>query len=128
MYEWYNNKKQRRYRQVTSKIDACIFSGKGKLLKYFERKYSPSSLVSYCDMRYFYGNSYVSLGFELSSDTNPGCFYFKGMKRVKTFNEEKTELDNILDNNCRIIYDCGQRVFKKYYTHKKVTWKNLLDF
>lgn len=42
-----------------------IVGGKNKLLKYFEKLYKPTNLISYCDRRWFTGKSYIDMGFKL---------------------------------------------------------------
>ncbi len=108
-----------------------IQGGASKLLKYFERKYEPKSLVSYANRRWSTGNLYYKLGFELSHISAPNYFYF-GKDRVlysrnkfqkhklksilEHYSEELTEYQNMLElNNYRIIYDSGNYVFFKDY-------------
>jgi very-short-patch-repair endonuclease len=49
-------------RYATSKH---VIGGAGKLLKYFERKYKPKSIITYADRRFSQGNMYFKLGFKL---------------------------------------------------------------
>lgn len=44
-----------------------IVGGAEKLFSYFCCKYSPKSIISYCDLSKFTGNTYIKLGFELQS-------------------------------------------------------------
>lgn len=113
-----------------SLLDMRIIGGKGKLLAYFEYNYKPKSLVSYCDKRYFTGKSYVELGFNLIKETNPAFYVLwkhkiynrlrftkPAMKKLKDFNfdENLTQVENILNNNGRFLLDCGQFTFLKTY-------------
>lgn len=48
----------------------------GKLLKHFEREYSPKSLVSYADRRWSIGKLYETLGFKLDHISKPNYWYY----------------------------------------------------
>ena len=114
-----------------SKMNYSIVGGKRKLLKYFERKYNPKSLISYCWKDYFEGKSYTDSGFKLSKETKPNYFYTKNslsplesrekfqkhkLKKVlKKFDENLTEQENMKNNNYLKIFDYGNYVFKKSY-------------
>jgi len=115
--------------RFSSKINHKVIGGASKLLKYFERNYKPKSIISYANRRWSKGNLYEKLGFEFIKNTNPNYFYYKDRKlynRLKfqkhklkdlleNFDENKTEYENMLDNNYRIIFDCGQKVYIKYF-------------
>ncbi len=109
-----------------SKDDFQIIGGKGKLFAYFVKKYSPNSIVSYCEKRLFTGKSYEKLGFKKEKDSPPAFrVYWNGivhhrstftkanMKNLKgfNFNENMTQLENLRENNAFPIYDCGNFVF-----------------
>jgi len=125
----YNKKYEYELLRFASLKNYSIIGGASKLLKYFERKYNPKSLISYANRRWSKGNLYEKLGFVFSRNTSPNYFYYKGRtlySRIKfqkhklknildNFNEDKTELENMIDNNYRIIYDCGNMVFLKNY-------------
>jgi hypothetical protein len=116
-----------------SKKGIVVVGGKGKLLKHFERNYKPSSLISYCDRRWFTGESYLKLGFKLEKTTPPGYWYFKnsfssdGFKLyhrtqfqkhklpqlLPRFDSQLTEWENMQLNGYNRIWDCGQLVFVK---------------
>jgi hypothetical protein len=118
-----------------SSLNTQIIGGKGKLLKFFERNYNPKSIISYCDRRYFTGNSYIKLGFTLNSLTPPSYTYHKWIRgqglvlknRVQCqkhklkdfpnfkFNSELTEWENMQENGWNRTWDCGQKVFVKYF-------------
>lgn len=117
---YYNNKK------FTS-----IAGGASKLYKYFISNYKPSSVVSYADLRYSNGNLYKKLGFEFSHFSNPNYWYFKLpdmtlhsrvrfqkhrlCNLLENFDNNKTEVENMLNNGYRRIFDCGNAVYKKEY-------------
>ena len=113
-----------------SKLNTIIVGGDSKLFSYFIKKYLPNSIISYCDKRFFNGESYKKIGMKFEKDTLPGYFYFnrtnntyhnrqefqkhKLSEILKNYNNELTELENLELNGFWRIYDCGQRIF---------TWK-----
>lgn len=100
-----------------SKINCGIIGGKQKLLKYFERKYSPKGIISYCWKDYFSGESYINSGFILIKETAPNCFYTKNnlspLKSRKNLKEGFSEYENIKNDSYLKIFDYGSFVFKK---------------
>lgn len=102
-----------------------------KLLKYFERNYSPKSIVSYANRRWSTGNLYRQLGFKLTHVSKPNYFYFKLNERIlesrvkyqkhklskilEKFDLGKTETENMYENGYRKIYDSGNLVFVKNF-------------
>jgi transcription elongation factor Elf1 len=116
-----------------SKQNTRVIGGKGKLLKYFEKNYNPKSLISYCDRRWFTGESYLKLDFKLEKTTPPGYWYFKSnrslvlLNRINfmkhklskiqgfQFDNNLTEWENMQLNGYNRIWDCGQLVFVKNY-------------
>lgn len=101
----------------------------GKLLKYFEKHYSPSSIVSYADKRWSDGNLYKKLGFTHIHDSPPNYFYINDGNRESRLKYQKHKLKNILpiydetlsesqnmkNNGFLKIWDCGNMVFEKKY-------------
>lgn len=114
-----------------SKLNTSVVGGASKLLKYFERNYSPKSLVSYANRRWSTGNLYNQLGFDLSHVSKPNYFYFQGndgvlesrvkyqkhklSKVLENFDPNKTESENMYLNGFRKIYDSGNLVYIKNY-------------
>jgi len=120
-----------------SKKGYQIQGGASKLLKSFEKdiaagKVECNTLVSYANRRWSLGNLYNSLGFKKITITRPNYFYFKISnniilesrrnfqkhmleKKLDIFNPDKTELENVISNNYRVIYDSGNITFLKYY-------------
>ena len=106
-----------------------VIGGASKLLKYFERKYKPKSLLSYANRRWSRGNLYYKLGFELQHISRPNKFIIKGNRLYNRLGYQKHKLENILEiynsdlssdeniinNNYGIIWDCGNYVFTKTY-------------
>ena len=117
------------------KSDIVIFGGKQKLLSYFERVYNPSSLITYCDFRWFDGKSCLDLGFKFKERTEPSYKYFlcdgkynfqsknlfqkSKMKDIPNFkfDESLSEWENMKNNSYLRIFDCGEMVYIKEYNN-----------
>lgn len=113
-----------------SKLNYHVVGAASKLLKYFEEKYQPKSIVSYADRRWSTGNLYKKLGFKLENISEPNYWYWKDLKflenRIKfqkhklknileNFNENLSEYENMKNNGYKRIFDCGNLVFVKNY-------------
>jgi hypothetical protein len=108
-----------------------IIGGASKLLKYFENNFKPVKIISYADYRWSYGNMYKKLGFELKHISKPNYWYMNSdclkryhrfnfrksvlCKKLKKFDDNKTEKENMILNGYKTIYDCGNMVFEKNY-------------
>jgi hypothetical protein len=108
-----------------------VIGGASKLLKYFEKNYNVKKLISYADYRWSCGNMYHKLGFKLTHISKPNYWYLEPncLKRIHRFNfrksvlknklnkfdEKLSEKENMINNNYKIIYDCGNMVFEKVY-------------
>lgn len=117
--------------RYASLVGTNIVGGAGKLLKYFERKWKPKSLMSYCDRSRGNGNLYKQLGFTFDSNTVPGYFYVKkntfeilsryqGQKHklkdlLNNFNPLLTGEENMTNNGWYKIWDCGNSKWVKIY-------------
>lgn len=115
-----------------NKLGYHIPGAAGKLLSYFEKSYSPKSLVSYADRRWSYSkkNVYQALDFSLSHSSAPNYWYWKGNEfssRIKyqkhklaglleTFDPELSEIQNMIANGYNRVFDCGNLVYIKHYT------------
>lgn len=113
-----------------SSINVSVIGGASKLFKYFERKYSPISIISYSDRRWNTGNLYIKLGFILKNISAPNYRYIKGMKSYNRqkfmkhklkelfpdiYSENKTEKEIMREAGYHRVYDCGNMVFTKVY-------------
>ena len=112
-----------------NKLGYHIPGAASKLLNYFEKVYKPKSLVSYADRRWSQGKLYNVLGFILDHISSPNYWYIvngnlesrvkyqkhKLSKILKTFDENKSEVENMKDNGYYRIFDCGNYVFAKMY-------------
>ena len=115
-----------------SKINHRVIGGASKLLKYFERHYNPKSIVTYANRRWSIGNLYEALGFTFIRNSDPNYFYIKNgklysrnsfqkhmlPKKLELFDKQLTELQNMINNGYRIIYDSGNKVYSKIYHSK----------
>lgn len=110
--------------RFANKINTTVIGAFSKLLKYFITTYTPKSILSFSDNRYFTGDIYKNNGFiftpiEGSSDTN--YFYIINHKRENRFkyrhdilveqgfDPEKTERQIMFDRGIRRIHDCGSK-------------------
>lgn len=100
--------------------------GTERLYRYFERKYKPQRVISYCDFQKFTGSQYIRLGFKLDHISEPGYIWWKQpgnivMTRYQSQKQrlvklglgtkEQTE-DEIMYNQGFIkIYNSGNLVF-----------------
>lgn len=100
-----------------------VVGGSEKLFKYFLDKYSPSSIISYCDNSKFDGNVYTRLNFKLKEFGSPSKHWFNGKKHItdnllrqrgfdQLFNENygkgTSNEELMLHHNFVEIYDSGQ--------------------
>ena len=113
-----------------SKFGIHIIGGASKLLKYFERKYNPNSILTYADRCWSTGDVYKKLGFEFIQNTPPNYFYYKNGYRYSRYQCQKhklikilgenfdpslTEYENMRNNNFSRVFDCGNMVFIKKF-------------
>jgi len=127
----YSNFQWEMYRFVNYSYTQIV-GGASKLFKNFVRNYNPTSIVSYSDRRLFdNGKLYDILGFNFLHNSDPGYWYFKNkfsdyqhdlqhrslfMKhklkdKLKTFDPNLTEWENMEKNGYLRIYDCGNKVY-----------------
>lgn len=107
-------------------IGYTVVGGASRLLKEFQRKFNPKSLLSYADLRYSQGNLYRNLGFAFHHKTKPNYFYFGNNMRVSRYRAQKHRLQELLGltfdpslsetENMRIhgyykVYDAGNLCF-----------------
>lgn len=97
-----------------------------KLLSFFERNFTCTTLFSFADRRWSTGNLYEQLGFTLSYTTSPNYWYFKGSnpKRINRFSLRKgmleddpqlSEWENRKLQGYNRIWDCGNLKYVKEY-------------
>lgn len=121
----YNKKYQYELLRCCSKKHTTVIGGLSKIFKFFKTKYNPSSIITYCDLRYGDGSSYVKSGFKFSHNSTLGYYYFD--KKLKcyhrsTFTKQnivlkhggdrlKTETENMEQMGFYRLWDCGNRVY-----------------
>jgi hypothetical protein len=121
--------------RYASKTNTTIVGGFSKLLTYATPhliKYGAKMLFTYADIRLSVGNLYERTGFNHKHNSAPCYWYFKlpnntllhrsGFmkhklcKKLEYYDDNKTEWQNMKDNNYDRIWDCGQMVFTKHLT------------
>ena len=109
-----------------SLLNHQIIGGLSKFLAHIKNNYNFDNIISYIDLRYFDGSSYLNNGFELESITKPNYYYFKNngndiyyllnriqfqkhklKDKLKIFNPNLSEYENMLNNNYLRIFDAG---------------------
>ena len=117
--------------RFSTKLGHHVVGAASRLLSHFERDYNPKKLLSYADKRWSIGKLYEALGFVLDHESSPNYWYMTsrcdrrlyryGFRKsklpmlLKSFDANKTELENMLDNGYNVIWDCGNYVFVKSY-------------
>lgn len=116
------------------KKEYSVIGGASKLLRHFEKTIKPKSLITYLNKRWSFENKfYETLGFKYSNFSEPAKFIIDGNKisnRLQfqkhklanlpnfIFDETLTADQNIINNNYRLIWDCGNEVYIKEYIYE----------
>ncbi len=104
-----------------NKLNYIVVGGAQRLFKYFINNFSPNSVVSYCDRRFFKGNIYNKLNFSFVGNTKNNYHYIKNGKMFNRinfqkhklkdllylYNEEMSEFENMKNNGYDRVWDCG---------------------
>jgi hypothetical protein len=119
--------------RLCSLLNTTVIGGASKLLKYFERTFKPKMIISYANRRWAYSKStvYNKLGFEYKGNSKPNFVVCRINDRnvysrqvfqkhkliniLKYYDDNKTAIDNIVDNGYRIFYDSGNLIYVKKY-------------
>lgn len=104
-----------------------IVGGASKLFKYFLNKYNPDTVITYCNISKFVGNTYVDLGFKVLKLTEPNYVWVNEHSTdvIKRYNSSRSKLldlgiqineddseDSILTRlGYYKVYDSGNIVF-----------------
>lgn len=103
-----------------TKLNYNVVGGFEKLLKYIKNNLLINDLISFVDVRYFSGNSYHK--YDFINHTEPNYFYFKNNKEIfgrmqfqksklekklKNFDKNLSEFENMKRNKFLRIYDAG---------------------
>lgn len=110
--------------------DLTVIGGTEKMFKFFINLHNPESIISYCDITKFSGDTYIKLGFETSKDklTEPNYVWVdkrnnKVLTRYQTKKADlvKAGLGNKEDTEDKIMSSLGY--FKVYNSGNiKFTW------
>lgn len=119
----YDKKYEYEMSRFCNKMNVSVVGGASKMFLYFIKTYCPSSIVSYCDKRFFSGGVYLACGMKKVKDTPPGYFYFhknnyvpinrikfqkhKLKSVLKVYDPALTEWENMQLNGYDRIWDCG---------------------
>jgi transposase len=109
--------------RLTTHGNITVVGGVSKLFKHFIIEKKPKSIVTFADLRFGNGKSYLNCGFQEIEQTPQNYWYFKKstnklFSRVKfqkhklkdileEFDPDKTEFENMINNNWDRIWDCG---------------------
>jgi len=107
-----------------------VIGGASKLLKFFERNYTPNTIISYADKKWSDGDLYFKMGFghirtnppnyRVTTGKCPYKSYHKKLfqrsrleKKLDNYDETLSEWENLKNNKYDRIWDCGLMVFEK---------------
>ena len=110
-----------------NKLNTNVIGAASKLLKYFEKNYKPTSIISYANRRWSNGDLYKTLNFKCLGETEPNKFIISDKKlysrinfqkhklkdKLKIYDDNLTADENIINNDYRIIWDSGNFIFGK---------------
>lgn len=119
----FNNNFEYELSRSCSKINVSVSDGYSLLFNNFIEKYKPKSIISYCDRRFFEGNTYREIGMVSDGFTKPDYKYFhknkgklldrysskkdKLYKTIDNFDPNLTEWENMKNNGYDRVWDCG---------------------
>jgi len=122
----YNKNYKYEIHRFCSKLGYSVVGGFSKLLKYSIKQLNSRKIITYADLRHGTGNVYSLSGFHFIRYSNPNYFYItddctrqsrvqyqkhKLEKKLKIFDPNLTEWQNMQLNNYDRIWDCGNNVF-----------------
>jgi hypothetical protein len=103
-----------------TKKETIVRGAFAKLLSYIEQLYNPVRVISFCDMRYATGHSYIKNGFVLDSLklswqwTDSYKTYNRLFCRANMDDRKLSQAQHAQELGLRQIYDAGQGKFIKY--------------
>lgn len=123
----FNKKYEWELVRFANHLGITVVGGASRLLSWFTKTYSPTSLVSYANLRYSKGDMYKQLGFSFVKRTKPNYIYV-GKKQTITrysaqkhklksllgdaFDETDSETMNMMRNGFKKLFDCGNLLFE----------------
>lgn len=121
--------------RMVTKMNTQVIGGFGKLMKHVSDYMDYDSITSYIYRAWFNGKGYIESGFKIVKENPPSYSYIVNGKRIHKsyfrkdkikklyenkdlnfYDENKTEHENMLNNNIYRIYDCG--TIKVIYEHE----------
>jgi hypothetical protein len=114
--------------RFASKPGVAVIGGASKLLNAFENAIHPKEVTSFADRFISNGRLYEELGFKIAATTPPNYFYWNKKTTLSRyqaqkhklpkilgdkFDDQKTEIQNMLANDWRIFYDAGSLKYIK---------------
>lgn len=115
--------------RYTTKENYSIIGGFSKMLKYFEKTYNPSSILSYKKLDLGYKNFYEQVGFIKEKRLEPNFYWVVNKIRenrinyqrhkLKDISPEQTGVDYMYEKGCYRCFDCGSDVFIKINNKNK---------
>jgi len=113
------NKKGFEISRFCNVLNTIVHGGFSKLLKFFEKRINPEEIISYCDMRYSTGSSYIKNGFSFSKMsrgfgwTDGKTVFNRSYCRANMDDRRLTEVDHSIELKVHKIYDAGQALYIK---------------
>jgi predicted nucleic acid-binding Zn-ribbon protein len=109
---------------------AHIAGGFDKLFRYAVEQLKPTTVVSYADLRFGHGDTYVKAGFSDQGDTPPDYWWFKKQERLPRYRTQKHKLSS--DERFSKFFDatkteaqiCTEVGYRKIsgVGHRKMIW------
>ena len=109
--------------RMSSIDNTVVVGGVSKLFNHFIKTKDPNSIVTFADLRFGDGGCYKYCGFEFEGYTPQNYWYtykyilelhsrvkfqkHKLSNLLENFDENKTEFENMIDDNWDRIWDCG---------------------
>jgi len=118
----FNHKYEIEIYRFCNKINTVVMGALSKLISHINSK----SIISYVDLRYGNGKSYEKIGFKKLGQSKPNYFYMKNYlnreyrlnyqkyklkSKLKIFDENLTEWQNMQLNQYDRIWDCGNLIY-----------------
>ena len=124
----YNKKYEYELLRLCTSMKYKVIGGASRIFEYFKNKYSPKSIISYCDMSKFSGDVYLELGFTLYRKNQPSKHWYNittgqhitdNLLRQRGFDQlfdadygKGTSNEELMISNGFLeVYDCGQATY-----------------
>ena len=123
----FNNSYQYELIRLCFKENTIVVGGVQKMFKYFLDKYSPQSIITYCDISKFTGNSYLKLGFspvDNKAITEPNYVWTDGIIVLNRYQTQKSKICSENDSMYTENQLMSKRNFIKIYNsgNIKLEW------